>query len=345
MANSVSLLHPSTKARHVVTGLIGGASLGAVVLFLNPGRLGLAIAHLQLGLLAPIVGMSVLVYLLQGMRWHFLLRDAGARLSLRDTLSVNMAGQAITALLPLGDLTRAAFASTASGVDFGIVAATVTVQELTYTLLLMLATLPAILMLGYGLVTLIPVSLGILGIVVVLTVTPVFCAVHRLIAHVPLLSRLLPAIDELQHETVTLLHRRDVLALSLIDAARVAAAVSAIWLLLQALEPGRIGWWQAAFVLGLSAIAGAISLLPGGVGANEASVAALLVFLGFPLGAAGAAAVLQRTLVTGLSVVLGVAAYEAVKSRLHLGSLFQLVTRPPSTSLPRDAQVQSAAIQ
>ncbi|MDQ6715218.1 MAG: lysylphosphatidylglycerol synthase domain-containing protein, partial [Actinomycetota bacterium] len=159
---------------------------------------------------------------------------------------------------------------------------------------------------------------------------PVFCRIHDLVARIPFLNRLLPAIDELQKETVVLLHRRDALVLSVLDAVRVVVAITAFWLILEGLVPGRIGWWQAAFVLALSTIGGAVSLIPGGVGANEASVAALLIFLGFDYGAAGAAAIIQRALVTGLSLVLGFSAYAAINRRLRLGGIFQLVSHRPA---------------
>ncbi len=310
--------------RRVLTGVIGLAGIAAVVVFLDPAKVGSALEHFQLALIAPIVLLSVLVYILQGVRWHYLLTDVGTKLRLRDTILINLAGQTITAIVPLGDLTRAAFASTADGTDFGTVAATVTVQELSYMLWLILAALPAILALGYGLAAVIPVALGIALIVIVLTVSPVFCRFHNLVAHIPFLNKLLPAIDELQQETSTLLHRGDALALSVLDAARVVVAVTTFWLVLQGLEPGQVGWWQAAFVLALATIGGAVSLIPGGVGANEASVAALLIFLGFPSGSAGAAAIIQRGLMTGLSLVLGFAAYALINKRLHLGGIFQL---------------------
>jgi uncharacterized membrane protein YbhN (UPF0104 family) len=93
-----------------------------------------------------------------------------------------------------------------------------------------------------------------------------------------------------------------------------------------------VGWWQAAFVLALSTVGGAVSLIPGGIGASEASVAALLVFLGVDYGAAGAAAVIQRTLATGLSVALGATAYAAIHRRLHLAGIFQLIARQRAPS-------------
>jgi uncharacterized protein (TIRG00374 family) len=315
--------------RRALTAVIGLAGIAAVIVFLNPSRVGFALEHFQLALIVPILVLSVFVYILQGIRWHFLLRDVGTTLRMRDTILINLAGQTITALVPLGDLTRAAFASSADGTDFGTVAATVTVQELSYTLWLILSALPAILALGYGLAAVIPVAVGMALIVVVLTVSPVFRRFHNLVAHIPFLNKLLPAIDELQQETSTLLHRPDALALSVLDAARVVVAVTTFWLVLEGLEPGRVGWWQAAFVLALATIGGAISLIPGGVGANEASVAALLIFLGFASGSAGAAAVIQRGLMTGLSVILGFGAYTLINKRLHLGGIFQLFSPRP----------------
>ncbi len=316
--------------RRALTIVIGLAGIAAVVIFLNPAKVGHALEHFQLALIAPILLLSVLVYILQGIRWHFLLADVGTTLRLRDTILINLAGQAITAIVPLGDLTRAAFASSADGTDFGTVAATVTVQELSYMLWLILSALPAILALGYGLAAVVPVAVGMALIVVMLTVSPVFRKFHDLIAHIPFLNKLLPAIVELQQETSTLLHRTDALALSILDAARVVVAVTTFWLVMQGLDPGKIGWWQAAFVLALATIGGAISLIPGGVGANEASVAALLIFLGVDAGSAGAAAIIQRGLMTGLSLILGFSSYALINKRLHLGGIFQLFSRRPA---------------
>jgi uncharacterized protein (TIRG00374 family) len=326
--------------RRTLTAVIGLAGIAGVIVFLNPAQVGSALEHFQLALIAPILALSLVVYVLQGIRWHFLLTDVGTHLRLRDTILINLAGQTITAIVPLGDLTRAAFASTADGTDFGTVAATVTVQELSYMLWLILSALPAILALGYGLAAVIPVALGMALILVVLTVSPVFRRFHDVVAHIPFLNKLLPAIEELQQETSVLLHRPDALALSVLDAARVVVAVTTFWLVLQGLEPGRVGWWQAAFVLALATIGGAVSLIPGGVGANEASVAALLIFLGFTRGSAGAAAIIQRGLLTGLSLILGFTAYALINKRLHLGGMFQLFARRPApTAKPAPVQV------
>jgi uncharacterized membrane protein YbhN (UPF0104 family) len=102
---------PRRPVRRALTAAVGLAGIAGVVLFLNPSRVGSALEHFRLALVAPIVGLSVLANVLQGIRWHNLLADVGTKLRLSDTILVNLAGQTISAIVPLGDLTRAAFAS------------------------------------------------------------------------------------------------------------------------------------------------------------------------------------------------------------------------------------------
>ena len=311
-------------AQRVGPAVIGIVATAILVILLNPVQVGQALSGFRLELIPAIVLAFVGIYVLQGVRWHYLLGDAGAPLRMSDSLLVNAAGQTITAIVPLGDLTRAAFASEATGHDFGTIAATVTVQELTFNLMLVLCALPILLTVHLGVAVVVGTVLGMAAIVVILTVSPVFRTVHRIVAHIPLLRRLLPAIDELQHETADLLHRPDALGLSILDLGRAIFSIAAIWLVVQGLAPGRVNPEEAAFVLAISSIGGAISLIPGGVGANEASVAGLLIVFGVDGGGAGAAALLWRFLLTGVAIAFGLVAYLAVRRRLRLGGIFQV---------------------
>jgi len=316
--------------QRVGPAVLGLAAIGGLLVILKPAQVGRALASFQLALIPVIVLLYAAIFGLQGVRWHFLLRDAGARFRVWDSVLLNAAGQTITALVPLGDLTRAAFASEASGEDFGTIAATVTDQELTYTLMLILCALPVLLTIHLGEVAFAVTLLGMAGIVVILTVSPVFCWVHRVVAHIPLLNRLLPAIDELQSETADLLHRPDALGLSVLDLARAVVSIGVFWVVVQGLSPGAFDWLKAAFVLALASIGGAVSLIPGGVGANEASVAGLLIVFGVDGGAAGAAALIQRFLMTGMALAFGLTAYMVARRRFKLGGVFQIAARQPS---------------
>jgi glycosyltransferase 2 family protein len=307
--------------------VLGLLALAGVVVLLNPQQVGRALLRFNLGLLPAILLLYVLLYALQGARWHGLLRETGARLKLSDSLLLNAAGQAITALVPLGDLTRALFAAQASGQSFGKTAATVTVQELSFTLMLVLLALPVVMTLHLGVWIVVTTVIGMAAVVAILTVSRVFCTVHSVIARIPLMRRLLPAIHELHHGTADLLHRPQTLGWSVLDLVRAGAAVTIFWLLVQGAAPNSLTWTDAAFVFAVSTIGGAISLIPGGVGANEAGVAGLLILFGVHPGPAGAVALIQRALMTGIALVFGYAAYRVERPRFRLGGLFQVTTR------------------
>jgi len=270
---------------------------------------------------APLLLLGVAFYLLQGLRWHLLLRAVGVRERVADSELINLAGQSVTALLPLGDLTRALLASESSGVEFGAAAATVTVQELTFTLLLVLAATPGLEHLHAGIALMLAVVVGVAAIVAILTVSRVFAVVRQMVATTPGLRRLLGQIEALQREVRHLLRRPDVLAGTFLDLGRVIVATAGMMLILRGLHVESIGWWEGALVLAVSYVGGAVSLLPGGIGANEASVVGILVVLGVNPANAAAAAILQRLSMSGLATLGGLTAYAVVSRRLHLSGL------------------------
>ena len=307
--------------RRLLPVAVALAALVGLVLAVNPRSLANALSRFN-SVVAPLaVLLAVGWFLLQGVRWHFLLRVAGAALRLPDSVLLSMAGQTITALLPLGDLTRAVFAADASGIGIGASAATVTVQELTFTLFLVLLATPGMIALHVGTGIVVAVIAGVLAIFAILTVPPLFRVVRRTAALLPLPRRVLAQIDELQLETASLLRRRDTLGWSLLDLARAGVGATLLWLIVQGLDPGAVGWWKAAFVVAVAYVGGALSFLPGGTGASDASVVGLLVLLGVDAGTAGAAALLQRVVFTGLAAGLGPVSYLVVRRRFQLGGL------------------------
>jgi len=287
--------------------------------------------------------VTLALYLAQGVRWHRLLRAVGSRLRLRDSLLLNAAGQTITAIVPLGDLMRAVFASEASGTEFGRAAATVTVQELAYTLLLVLSSLPVVLQLHLGVGAVLLVVGCVATVVAILVVEPVYRVVHDSAARLPLLRGLLRQLDGLHESTADLLRRPDTLRWTLLDAARAALAVTVLWLIVRGLEPGVLGWWQAGFVMALSYVGGAVSLVPGGAGADEASTVGLLVLVHVDPATAAAAALCHRVLTTGVAAVIGGAACLVARRRFELGSLLTVRAQDRPDADARPPALRAAA--
>jgi uncharacterized protein (TIRG00374 family) len=311
--------------------LLAVSAVGGLVVAVNPAEVGAALRRTELPLLVPVIVLIAVTLVVQGMRWHFLLGAVGARTGMLDSVLISVAGQGITALLPLGDLTRAIFATEIAGVEFADVVATVTVQELTFTLFLLVSAGPVVVERHQAAGAEITALVGVLTIAVILLVPPVFRQVHRVAAHTPVLRRYITQIDELQHETVCLLHHRRSMAWSLLDLLRVLLTITAFWLLVRAVTGGGgIGWASAAFVLALAYVGGAISLIPGGVGANELSSVGLLYVVGVHPAAAAAIAVLQRIIQSGTTIVCALGAYAVARRRHPQLSSLTSVRRPAS---------------
>jgi uncharacterized protein (TIRG00374 family) len=73
-----------------------------------------------------------------------------------------------------------------------------------------------------------------------------------------------------------------------------------------------------------------VSLIPGGIGAAEASVVGLLVVVGVDPATATAAALLQRVADKGFATLMGFIAYSIARRRFHLSGLTALRPTPPA---------------
>jgi uncharacterized membrane protein YbhN (UPF0104 family) len=132
-----------------------------------------------------------------------------------------------------------------------------------------------------------------------------------------------------------------------IDLGRVIVATAALALVLHGLHADALGWWNVSLVLAASFVGGALSLLPGGVGANEATVVGTLMMLGVNPAIAAAAAILQRLTLTAVPAVGGGLAYLALRRRrARAGSGAPAVGAPVvvlHTQAPQVRAVRAAA--
>lgn len=305
------------RLRSLIPYLLGIGVIVALVLVVNPQHFAQAARRFN-PVYAPIVaGLSFGYYLLQGVRWQPLLRAVGARLRLWDTVILNFAGQA-AGLLPGGELARAVLVSEVAEVEVGATIATITVQELIYTVLIIAAAVPGALHHSLAAVGVVVALAGVLAVTAVLTLQPLFELVATLVRRVSVLSRYEPDLVELQQDTVRLLQRWDTLYWSSLSAVQAVGTITMFWLVIQAIDPGRVSWPDAAFAYAVASIAGVLSLGPGGLGGFEAAGVGMLIVVGVPFQIAVAATVLQRAADKGLGTLYGAAAYGYARKRYGL---------------------------
>lgn len=309
-------------------------AIAALLVYADPRKIGVAIERFNLEYVPIVVVLGVGFYVVQGVRWWTLNRALGIRFPLRDTVFLTETGQA-TALLPLGELTRALLLSKAAGVHLGAVVATETVQELLFVFMLFALALPKAIGLQYVAIAVVVPMFFVIAIVAILTVEGLYARVRRVVERVPLLRRVRPAVDELHRDTRVLFRHPDTYKWLPLSVAQAVMAVTLLWTVAQAVAPGRLSWASAGFVYAVTQGAAWLSFSPGGLGAVEASTAGLLVALGISFDIATAISVMQRLADKGLNTLIGWICFVFARRRYNLTgtSLFRFEMSAPKDRL------------
>ena len=288
-----SLLVAITLGAAVALGLAAVASLSAT--------LG-ALARFRWGL-GPLVVLAVVAnWVLRFAKWHYDLRCLDVPLPWRPSLRVFLAGFTM-AISPgkLGEVLKAVLVRDLVGTAVSRTASVVMAERLTDVAGLVALGALGVTALPHGPVLLGSIALALVAAVVALRTPAVGRQARRLLP-----ARLVEPVRLFVHGGRALLTTRALaiaLGLSVVSWFFECLAFSLILEGLGVALPLR----AATFVYAFASLAGAVSMLPGGLGVAEGSLTGLLAGLGTPLPEAAAATLLVRAATLWLAVALGVA--------------------------------------
>ncbi|HYA00711.1 MAG TPA: lysylphosphatidylglycerol synthase transmembrane domain-containing protein [Candidatus Binatia bacterium] len=290
--------------------------LVALIMILNPGQLGQDIERFPVILVPAALGLTVCFYLTKGLRYYQLLRSEGVPVTPRSAVLFTVGGEAF-GLLPFGELARAELVTEATSAPLGTSIAAVTVQELLYTTVIVAVAIPGALAYAAGISGIALSLFGILAIIGILTVGPVFRAVLGAVRRVPVIRRASIQLEVLHEQTVRLLRRPETwvwLTLSVLGA---LFELTLFWLMVWGASGTPLPWVTTTFIYGAAYLAGAASSPGGGVGGFESTVIALLHTQGVLGPAAVAAALLQRAADKGVITTAGFCVFFWVRRHIR----------------------------
>jgi uncharacterized membrane protein YbhN (UPF0104 family) len=334
-----------SRAHRVRLMLQAGVTIGilvALILILNPGQLGQDIARFPIIMVPAAIGLTACFYLTKGLRYHQLLRSESIAVTPRASVLFTVGGEAF-GLLPFGELARAELASEATGAPIGTTMAAVTVQELLYTTVIVAVAIPGALAYAAG-ISGIAVSLaGILAIIGILTIDPVFSAVLRVVGHIPWARRATRQLEVLHEHVVRLMRRRETWLWLILSVLGAVFELTLFWLMVRGTSGEAIPWVTTTFIYGAAYLAGAATSPGGGVGGFESTAIALLHTQGVLGPAAVAAALLQRAADKGVITLAGFAAWFWVQRHIRVRRGLLLGNGETAPAAPRPASLPVAA--
>ena len=312
----------STLTRRLISGLVFGFLVILVLaLFSDIQAVRQHISTFRWGLYPLVLGLTAFNYLLRGIKFHYYLRQIGAKdISLGESFRLFVAGFPL-AVTPgkVGEALKGVWIHTLTGVPTAQGIAVVMAERISDGLaVLLLSTLGVIAYPRYwpafGAVLVL-----LVGLIVVSQIRPLALALLDLAARLPLVRRLAPGLRDFYEGSYTLFKPGITLVAVGLGTISWLGEGLGFFLILVGLggpvTAERLS--LAVFVLAFSTVVGAVTALPGGLGAAEASISGMLVLLaGLTSGTAAAATLLIRFATLWFGVGLGLIVWAASRDKL-----------------------------
>jgi glycosyltransferase 2 family protein len=281
-----------------------------------------------------VLGLTLFNYTLRFGKWHFYLRQIGAKdISIRESARLFVGGFPL-AVTPgkVGEVLKAVWIQQKTGIPAARGVAVVVAERISDGLaVLFLSTVGVISAPRYWPAFAAVLAL-LLGIVVVSQVRPLalyllgvgerLADTRRVNQRLPVVKRFVHALREFYEGSFTLFRPTATLLAVGLGMVSWLGEGAGLYLILRGL--GVASGWQtfsaAVFALSFSIVIGAASTLPGGLGASEASIAGMLaLLLSLPADTAAAATLLIRLATLWFGVSLGLGVWAVSREMLGMG--------------------------
>jgi uncharacterized protein (TIRG00374 family) len=324
--------------RRLLAGLIlGFIVVLALVLITDVSQVTGHLAGFHWAWTPIILGATLFNYLLRFIKWHYYLRLSGAGgIPIKESARLFVGGFPL-AVTPgkVGEALKAVWLERACGVPVARGITIVLAERISDGLaVLLLSTLGVIAYPQYKLAFLTILGL-LLGGIVVVQIRPLALALLNLADKLPLVKRFAHSLREFYEGAYTLFRPAPtIIAVGLGTVAWLGEGVAMYLVLIGLGVPVGLDTFSiAVFVLSFSTVVGAVSTLPGGLGAAEASIAGMLtLLLSVPGSIAAAATLLIRFATLWFGVTLGLIVWAFSQRMLLLDK-----TDPAAGSLEAEA--------
>ncbi|HJL20306.1 MAG TPA: lysylphosphatidylglycerol synthase transmembrane domain-containing protein [Sandaracinaceae bacterium LLY-WYZ-13_1] len=313
-----------TATRGLVRKVLVGTLLGALVfaalsLYADLSSLRENLGAFRWSAFALALGLATGNYGLRYLRWQYYLRRIGVRVPHGESALVFLSGF-VMSVTPgkLGEVFKSLLLYESRGTSIARTAPVVFAERLTDLLALVLLTAAGSLSFERGL----PVAAGgaaLCGFVLLASAwRPLGELLLRIAARLPLVKKIAPRLREAYESLFTMTRPAPLLFATGLATLSWGLECVALWVLLRGLPGGGLPWDASFFAYSASTIAGAVAMMPGGLGVTEAGMTGLIQALSD--GAVGSAAATAATMLCRLAtlwwaVVVGAGALVVLRAR------------------------------
>jgi uncharacterized protein (TIRG00374 family) len=299
--------------RKLILALLLGFLVVLGVAFLSDYRaVAGALAGFDIRYLPVILVLTFLNYLLRFFKWQYLLRQIDVEIAWKESFGIFLSGMAMS-MTPgkVGELLKSLLLKELRGVPVSRTAPVIFAERLSDGFAMLILALAGMGVFRYGR-QMLAVTAGLMLVVLLAVLLAVrYPAVARrlitLAAKFPLLNKFEQALHRLFDSTLRVVRPRSLAYCVLIGTVSWFFESIAFYYVFTGLGY-QLSLLAATFTLAFSTVIGAVSMLPGGLGAAEGSIMGILLFMGVPGSIAGGATIIIRFCTLWFGVLLGLAA-------------------------------------
>ncbi len=334
--------------RRFLLSLLFGLLVVTVLSFVGDApRVLDAAEHFTWAYVPAILALTAFNYLLRWVKWSYYLRLIGIPATRGDGAAIFACGLSM-AMTPgkIGELLKAWLLRARAGTPMAVSMPVILAERLTDGVAMLILASAGLLLYRHGWQALLLIALAAVAAVAVVQSRPLALRILALLEGVPVLAPRAHHLRAFYESAYVLLSWRPLLTALAIGVVSWSGECVAFFLVLTGLgfTPSVGLLIRAAFVLATSTLVGSASLLPGGLGAAEASSAALLRLV-LPISGARAvvATLLIRFCTLWFGVGVGVVSLALFRKRLGLTAAPEPPDATPqhSDAAPGPSQVRS----
>lgn len=271
------------------------------------GELAEALRRFDWALAPVILGLVGLSYVGRFFRWAYYLRLLGVSVPTVQNAAIFAAGLSMT-VSPgkLGEVLKSVFVRRASGVPIARTAPAVVAERVTDGTGMILWGLLGALTFAYGLQVLLLFTVAMVSAVVIFRSKRLSLIVERILRKLPLLNRLAPHLSEFHGASNELLALGPILVATVISFLAWGLEILAVYLCVVGMGVAT-PFLIVSFIFAVSSLAGALSMVPGGIGVAEAGLTGLFrTVANLSGGIAGALTLLIRLATLWFATLVGI---------------------------------------
>ena len=264
--------------RNIAIGLIlGGIVYALLSLWSDAAKLLEHLSNVPIHVFAGALGLTLVNYALRFVKWHWYLEHLDISVPRGESATAFVAGM-VMAVTPgkVGEVLKSFLLKESRDIPVARTAPIVVAERVTDLLGMIVIAGLGVVIFDYGRVALGATLVGLLIGLVLLNQRPWMEAVLAWVGRLPLIGRFQPKLEEAYESMYELVGWRILVGTTLLSVVAWSMEGVALFWFLRALGASEVSLYLAFFIYAIPTIAGAVSGLPGGLGAAEAAMIGLL---------------------------------------------------------------------